>query len=291
MMIASVTTFKFFFVGLFLLLVTPLQSSTDIVCYGSVLFSVSAYYLFLCGIFFCMYSFDNLSFSLGSISNALALPVSWGRHGKLVNNLSHESDVTTLQDPFTSRPYKTPFYFYYCVPRKIPRGRFDGRGPRYSTTTRLQLVGPLTLDAPPAAICLCTVLRCLDRIPGDETHNLLHCPYFSPPTQPAIDNLMLNLRQFDLWSWATYTDTQQVAMLLGAIPPKLDRQHEKAWTLLTFPTCTRLIFSLQSHTRLTQPSVPPVPKARVRMNQLTSWLANRHYLAVIGSFKTTICNR
>jgi len=36
---------------------------------------------------------------------------------------------------------------------------FDGR-PRYSTTTRLQLVGPLPLDAPPAAICLCTVLRC-----------------------------------------------------------------------------------------------------------------------------------
>ena len=48
-------------------------------------------------------------------------------------------------------------------------------------------------------------------------------------------------------------------MLLGAIPPKLDRQHEKAWALLTFPTCTRLIFSLQSRTRLTQPSVSPVP--------------------------------
>jgi len=85
------------------------QLSTDIVCYGSVLFSVSEYYLFLCGIFFCMYSFDNLSSSLGSISSALALPVSRGRHGKLVNNFSHESDVTSLQDPFTSRPYKTPF--------------------------------------------------------------------------------------------------------------------------------------------------------------------------------------
>ena len=35
---------------------------------------------------------------------------------------------------------------------------FDGRGPRYSTATRLQLVGLLPLDAPPAAICLCTVL-------------------------------------------------------------------------------------------------------------------------------------
>ena len=31
---------------------------------------------------------------------------------------------------------------------------FDGRGPRYSTATRLQLVGPLPLDAPSAAICL-----------------------------------------------------------------------------------------------------------------------------------------
>ena len=70
-----------------------------------------------------MYSFDNLSSSLGSISSALALPVSRRRHGKLVDNFSHESDVTSLQDPFTSRPYtgKTPFYFYYCVPRKIRR--------------------------------------------------------------------------------------------------------------------------------------------------------------------------
>jgi len=52
---------------------------------------------------------------------------------------------------------------------------------------------------------------------------------------------MLNLRRFDLWAWATYTDSQKVAMLLGSIPPKLDRQHEKAWVLLTFPTYTQLI--------------------------------------------------
>jgi len=42
--------------------------------------------------------------------------------GKLVDNFSHESDVTSLQDPFMSCPYKTPFYFYYCVSRKIRRG-------------------------------------------------------------------------------------------------------------------------------------------------------------------------
>jgi len=41
---------------------------------------------------------------------------------------------------------------------------FDGRGPRYSTATRLQLVGSLPLDAPPTAICLYTVLRCLARV-------------------------------------------------------------------------------------------------------------------------------
>jgi len=29
--------------------------------------------------------------------------------GKLVDNFSPKSDVTSLQDPFTSRPYKTPF--------------------------------------------------------------------------------------------------------------------------------------------------------------------------------------
>jgi len=31
-----------------------------------------------------------------------------GSYGKLVDNFSHESDVTSLQDPFTSRPYKAP---------------------------------------------------------------------------------------------------------------------------------------------------------------------------------------
>jgi len=97
--------------------------------------------------------------------------------------------------------------------------------------------------------------------PGDETHSLLYCSHFSPLIQPAIHSLMLNLRQFDLWAWATYTYTQKVAMLLGSIPPKLDRQHEKAWLLklLIFPTCTQLIYSLQSHFRLIQPFVSPVP--------------------------------
>ena len=66
-----------------------------------------------------------------------------------------------------------------------------------------------------------------------------------------------NPQRFDLWVWATYTDTQKVAKLLGSIPPRLDRQHEQAWVLLTFPTCTPLIYSIQSHTRLTQPHVFP----------------------------------
>jgi len=72
-------------------------------------------------------------------------------------------------------------------------------------------------------------------------------------------SLMLNLQQFNLWAWATYTGTQKVAMLFRFIPPKLDRQYEKAWVLLTFPTYTQLIYSLQSHSRLTQHSVLPVP--------------------------------
>jgi len=60
---------------------------------------------------FCMYSysFDNFPSSLGSISSALALPVSRGRHAELADDFSHESDVTSLQDPFMSRPCKTPF--------------------------------------------------------------------------------------------------------------------------------------------------------------------------------------
>jgi len=57
--------------------------------------------------------------------------------GNLVDNFSHESDITSLQDPFTSRPYKTPFYFYYCVPRKIRRGILFQLHVEYSPSSRL----------------------------------------------------------------------------------------------------------------------------------------------------------
>ena len=62
---------------------------------------------------------------------------STGRDGKLVDIFSHELDVMSLQDPFTSRPYKTPFYFYYCVHRKIPRGIFFQIHVEYSPSSRL----------------------------------------------------------------------------------------------------------------------------------------------------------
>jgi len=68
-----------------------------------------------------MYVFDNFSSSsvekfastrLKSISSALVLPVSRGRHAKLIVNFSHESDFTFL---------RTPFLIYNCVPRKLKR--------------------------------------------------------------------------------------------------------------------------------------------------------------------------
>ena len=67
------------------------------------------YLLFLCSISFCMYVFHNFPSSsvdkfsatrLKSISSALALPVSRGRHVKLIDNFSHESDITSLKNPF-----------------------------------------------------------------------------------------------------------------------------------------------------------------------------------------------
>ena len=41
-------------------------------------------------------------------------------YGKLlvVDKFRNELDVTSLQDPFTSRPYKTPFYFTIVFPVK-----------------------------------------------------------------------------------------------------------------------------------------------------------------------------
>jgi len=70
---------------------------------------IAHYFLFLCSISFYMYLFDNFSSSsvdkfdstrLKSISSALALPVSRGRHAKLIDNFSHESDLTSLKTPF-----------------------------------------------------------------------------------------------------------------------------------------------------------------------------------------------
>jgi len=60
----------------------------------------------------------------------------------------------------------------------------------------------------------------------------------------------------------------KVAMLLGSIPPKLDRRHEKAWVLLTSPTCTQLIYSIQSPSRLTQ--LPVLPSTSLPATILSS---------------------
>jgi len=101
---------------------------------------------------------------------------------------------------------------------------------------------------------------CLPRqIIANETHVLLHCPHFSPHAQPAIQTLTAQLRRFDLWTWTTYTDIQKVGMLLGSIPPRLDRQHEKAWVLATAPMSTQLIYSIQSHSQPPQPCTIPPP--------------------------------
>jgi len=108
------------------IIVRSLQSFSDIVIWERIVFCfvavsscvfkylilewiIAHYFLFLCGISFCMYLFDNFSSSsvdkfvstrLKSISSALVLPVSLGRHAKLIENFSHESDVTSLKTPF-----------------------------------------------------------------------------------------------------------------------------------------------------------------------------------------------
>jgi len=68
------------------------------------------------------------------------------KYGNLVDNFSHESDVTSIQDPFTSRPYQTLFYFYYCVPCKIRRGIFFQIHVEYSPSSLL-LVSALAVYA------------------------------------------------------------------------------------------------------------------------------------------------
>jgi len=59
---------------------------------------------------------------------------------------------------------------------------------------------------------------------------------------------------------------------LGSIPPKLDRQHEEERVLLTSPTCTHFMYSIQSHSRLTQlpvlPSTSPSPLSCPRLHRM-----------------------
>jgi len=87
----------------------------------------------------------------------------------------------------------------------------------------------------------------------NEAHTLLHCLHSSQLSQTAMQSFTLKLRRFDLCAWTTCTDIQNVVMLLGSTPPKLDRKHEKAWALLATPTCTLLIRSIQSNCELAQP--------------------------------------
>jgi len=75
----------------------------------------------------------------------------------------------------------------------------------------------------------------------------------------------LRVRRFDLWAWATYTTTHKVTMLLGSIPPRLDRQHERAWGVgfsepqhLGGYRGAQLIYSIQSFSHL-YPPLPPSP--------------------------------
>ena len=73
---------------------------------------------------------------------------------------------------------------------------FDGRGPRYSTASRLQLAGPLPLDAPRAAICRYTFLRWSG--PDDVSDGLLH---------NQLLNFCQNARMAFLWRNAQVDDT------------------------------------------------------------------------------------
>ena len=47
-----------------------------------------------------------------SLLKASQRPANIVQDGKLVDNFSHESDFTSLQDPFMSRPQKNPFLFF-----------------------------------------------------------------------------------------------------------------------------------------------------------------------------------
>ena len=58
----------------------------------------------------------------GKSQVSVVSPTGHTHDGKLVDNFSHESDVTSLQDPFTSRPYKTPSDFTGNTRVKIERG-------------------------------------------------------------------------------------------------------------------------------------------------------------------------
>jgi len=133
-------------------------------------------------------------------------------------------------------------------------------------STHLHLRNTHTYTPFPERYCSsCLPLQIL----GNETHTILRCPHSSLLTQLTIHSLMLNHRRFDHCAWAAYTDTQKVAMLLGSIPSKLDRQHEKGWVLPILLTCTQLIYS-NSLSPYPTPYPPP-------------YLHPRHYLVLAST--------
>jgi len=110
------------------------------------------------------------------------------------------------------------------------------------------------------------------QIVGNEFHTLLHCPHSSYLSHPAILNFTRALHRFDLCSWSSHTPLQQTAILLGSRPPKLLQKHDKTWTDSTSPTCTQLIYSLQSHfsKHLFSRSTAPVPSLISSLDSLPS---------------------
>jgi len=87
------------------------------------------------------------------VYHAIHLHCGWGCTKKSVDNFSHESDVTSLQDPCTARPEKTHFYFIILFHVKYEEASYSVSSfPDLLTsclavlTTCIQLTGKLSLE-------------------------------------------------------------------------------------------------------------------------------------------------
>ena len=70
---------------------------------------------------------------------------------------------------------------------------------------------------------------------GDEAHILLACPMTAHLRDAIIQQMQRKLRLHDANPWQSFTEAEQVSILLGNPPPSLLKRHIRSWMQESMP--------------------------------------------------------